>query len=177
MILWIINNINKLKNKRLPTNLIIDIDGVMTNGQMVYSKNKKEFKIFGPDDSDAIKILKKFINIIFISADKRGFAITKRRIKFDMNMRLYLVDGRKRKSILQKRYDLSRSIFIGDGIFDHLVMQSCFYSITVKDALDHVKKNADYVIKRAGANRAVAEASIHILKKFFKKSFEKITNE
>ncbi len=166
-----------MKKKNLPNNFIIDIDGVMTDGQMVYSKNKKEFKIFGPDDNDALKILKKYLNIIFITADKRGFLITKRRIQQDMKMKLYLVNGRDRKNILQKKYDLSKSIFMGDGIFDYLVMKKCFYSITVKDSLDHVKKNADYVVDRTGANRAVAEASIHILKKFFNKSFEKIIDE
>ena len=53
-------------------NLIIDVDGVMTTGQFLYSSKGKEYKIFGPHDTDGLKIIKDKINIVFISADKRG---------------------------------------------------------------------------------------------------------
>ena len=86
--------------KKIPNNFIIDIDGIMTNGNMIYSYKKKEFKIFGPDDNDALKVLSNYINIIFITADKRGFAISQKRIEHDMKMKLFLVDGKKRKNTI-----------------------------------------------------------------------------
>ena len=42
------------------------------------------------------------------------------------------------------------------------------------NALDHVLKEANYVTKRKSGDRAVAEAVIHILKFFFKVTFNKI---
>ena len=52
----------------------------MTTGQFFYDENGKRYKVFGPDDADALKILKRFMNIVFVSADKRGFKISKKRI-------------------------------------------------------------------------------------------------
>ena len=63
---------------------------------------------------------------------------------------------------------------MGDGIFDHIIMKKVGYAITVKNALQHVK-NANYITSCDGSDRAVAEASIHIVKKFFKINFEDIT--
>ena len=56
---------------------------------------------------------------------------------------------------------------MGDGIFDHLIMKKSFYSIAPETfKLDHVKREASYVTKNRPAERAVAEAVIHIIKKF-----------
>ena len=41
-------------------NFIIDVDGVLSTGQFLYDVNGKRFKIFGPDDNDALKLLKSF---------------------------------------------------------------------------------------------------------------------
>ena len=48
-----------------PKFLIIDVDGVMTTGQFFYSEKGKVFKVFGPDDNDALSILSRYIKIHF----------------------------------------------------------------------------------------------------------------
>ena len=40
--------------KMKPKYFILDVDGVMTTGQFMYSKNGKIFKVFGPHDSDGL---------------------------------------------------------------------------------------------------------------------------
>ena len=75
---------------------ILDVDGVMTTGQFLYDSNGKAFKIFGPDDSDGLKILSEHINIHFVSADKRGFEISKKRIVDDLGYDLDLVSSAER---------------------------------------------------------------------------------
>ena len=37
--------------------LILDADGIMTNGQFYYSIEGKAFKVFGADDNDALSLL------------------------------------------------------------------------------------------------------------------------
>ena len=147
--------------------LIIDVDGVMTTGHFIYSSKGKLYKIFGPDDNDALSLLKKHIKIEFITGDKKGFAISKKRIVDDMNYKLYLVSTTKRLEWLREKYDLSKLIYIGDGIFDHYVMKNVGYSIAPQNADNLAKKSAKYITKRNGGERAVAEACLHILKKFF----------
>ena len=56
-----------------------------------------------------------------------------------------------------------------DGIFDHYVMKKVRYSIATNDSDTNAKKYANFVTKRNGGNRAVAEACMHILKKIFEK--------
>ena len=42
-----------------PKVFILDVDGVMTTGQILYSENGKTMKVFGPDDHDGLSLLKK----------------------------------------------------------------------------------------------------------------------
>ena len=72
-----------------PKNFIIDVDGVMTDGKFHYSNQKKIFKVFGADDNEGLKILSKYLNIYFITSDRRGYKISKRRITEDMNYDLF----------------------------------------------------------------------------------------
>ena len=83
-----------------------------------------------------------------------------------MKMSLLLIGNIDRLKILSRKFDLKECVFIGDGIFDHFTMKKSGYSITIADSLDHVKKNANFVTKRRGGNRAVAEACLHLLKNF-----------
>ena len=71
-----------------PKVLILDVDGVMTTGQLLYSENGKTMKVFGPDDHDGLSLLKKFLEIRFITGDKTGFKISKRRIVKDIKFPL-----------------------------------------------------------------------------------------
>ena len=55
-----------MKRKVIPKYFILDVDGVITNGKMIYDKSGKKYKTFGPDDLDALKILQSFIKIYFV---------------------------------------------------------------------------------------------------------------
>ena len=70
-----------------PKVFILDVDGVMTNGQFLYSKEGKEMKVFGPDDNDALCLLKPYLEIRFVTGDKKGFKISKKRINDDMKFK------------------------------------------------------------------------------------------
>jgi len=153
------------KNK--PTIFILDVDGVMTTGQFLYSEVGKVMKVFGPDDNDALSLLKYYLKIHFVTGDKKGFAISKKRIVDDMNFDLSLVSTIKRLDWIKLNYPLDEVIYMGDGIFDHYAMQGVKYSIAPANADIHAKKYANYVTERAGGDRAVAEACLHILDKFF----------
>ena len=146
---------------------ISDVDGVMTTGQFMYSKEGKVLKTFGPDDSDALSVLRTFIPIIFVTGDKKGFEITRKRIVEDMGYDLKLVSTVKRIDWINQQYNPERVIYMGDGIFDALVMRKVGYSIATSDSDEKAQSAADYVTKRAGGERAVAEACIHIIDKFF----------
>lgn len=149
-----------------PKCFILDVDGVLTDGGFYYSAEGKVLKKFGADDNDALSLLRPYIDIVFVTGDKRGFQISEKRIN-DMHFPLELVSTIKRIDWIKERYNPSEVIYMGDGIFDHYVMKEVGYSISTSDGDAHAKKYADYVTEREGGKRAVAEACLHIMDKFF----------
>ena len=150
-----------------PEVFILDVDGVMTTGQFLYAAEGKVYKVFGADDADGLSLLKRFVPIRFITGDKRGFPISERRIVQDMGYPLDLVSTTARAEWLAERFDLARTIFMGDGIFDHLLMRKVGYAIAPANAHPYAKAGANYVTSCTGGNRAVAEACLHLLEVFF----------
>jgi 3-deoxy-D-manno-octulosonate 8-phosphate phosphatase (KDO 8-P phosphatase) len=150
-----------------PVVFILDVDGVMTTGQFLYTSEGKVMKVFGADDNDGLSLLNNYIKIQFVTGDKKGFPISKRRIVDDMGFDLDIVSTIKRIDWIKDRYPLESVIYMGDGIFDHYVMSKVGYSIAPANADNNAKKYATFVTQRSGGDRAVAEASLHILDKFF----------
>ena len=152
------------KNK--PKYLVFDVDGVMTTGHQIYSKNGKTYKIFGAHDHDGIKILKKSIKIIFITADKIGLDISKKRIVSDMGQKLFLVSELSRFNFIGK-FGFENVIYMGDGIHDAKIIKKCLFGICPNNARKEAKDVADYITPSNSAEGAVLDACLKIGKKFF----------
>jgi 3-deoxy-D-manno-octulosonate 8-phosphate phosphatase (KDO 8-P phosphatase) len=146
---------------------ILDVDGVLTNGQFFYTAEGKAMKAFGPDDHDALSLLQPHLEIRFITGDKKGYPISRKRIVDDMKFPLDLVSTIRRTEWLGERYALNQVIYMGDGLFDHYVMKSVGYAIAPANADALARKHAHFVTQRPGGDRAVAEACLHLLEKFF----------
>lgn len=150
----------------IPKVFILDVDGVLTDGGFYYTSEGKVMKKFGADDNDALSLLRPYMEIIFVTGDKRGFEISNKRVT-DMHFDLELVSTIKRIEWIKNRYDPKTVVYMGDGIFDHYVMKEVGYSISTSDGDEHARKHADYITERKGGNRAVAEACLHLMDKFF----------
>jgi 3-deoxy-D-manno-octulosonate 8-phosphate phosphatase (KDO 8-P phosphatase) len=150
-----------------PGVLVLDVDGVLTDGKIYYNQNGKMFKVFGADDNEALAQLGKFIEIHVVTADIRGFHITAKRVIDDMNLKLDLVSAAERPDWIENMYSNKRCIYMGDGIYDWKVFQKVDYGIAPANAYDKTLQNANFVTLRKGAEGAVTEACDHILGKFF----------
>lgn len=150
-----------------PLHFILDVDGVLTTGQFFYTAEGKTMKVFGADDNDGLSLLKEKLEIRFITGDKRGFAISKKRIVDDMHYKLDLVSTIRRIDWIREHCEPQRTIYMGDGIFDHYVMEKVGYSIAPANSHPFALQRASYVTAACGGCGAVAEACLHILEKFF----------
>lgn len=145
------------------TTVIFDVDGVFTNGQFLYDSEGKKYKVFGPHDSDGIKLLiSNGIHVAAISADHRGFLITKKRME-DIGIDVKLVSEQARASYFESLDDLSSTCFMGDGHYDAKIFPSVAYSIAPSNAVDVALNAASFVTKSKGGEGAVYEACLHIL--------------
>ena len=147
---------------------VLDCDGVLSDGRFFYNKDGKFIKCYGSDDWDLIKDIKEFIPVVFITADKKGFSITEKRIVSEMGWELHMVSHypKERWEWMKNKFPDKKIIYMGDGCYDFFALENCFFGITTKDALEHVKDVSDFITKRSGGDRAVAEACIHLMARF-----------
>lgn len=148
-------------------NFVLDVDGVLTDGSYLYTAEGKVMKSFGPDDHDALLLLRPYMNIVMITGDKKGFEITKKRVEIDMKFPLHQVSTFERVKWIKENFDPNETIYMGDGIFDIGVFDAVAYSIAPANAFYKTKEKADFVTQSRGGDSAVAEAVIHIMEKFF----------
>lgn len=144
--------------------IITDVDGVLTDGSFLYSEKGKIYKRFGPHDSDGVKILRSMdISIRSITADKKGFEITKKRTS-DLNIDLILVPEEDRLNWIKSNCNLKTTAFIGDGLYDAAVMKICALSFAPANAVDLTKKFATKVIDTYGGNGVLLSIALMFLK-------------
>ena len=158
--------------KTKPSFLIIDVDGVMTTGQFIYSNIGKIYKIFGPHDADGLNLLKKKIKILFVSADRRGFNISKKRIQDDLGYNLKFSHHDTRFKFI-KKLGFDNVIYIGDGIHDVSLLKKVRMGIAPKNARIEARKASNYVTRSNSGDGAVLDAAIKINNTFFSKNKKK----
>ena len=146
---------------------MLDVDGVLTTGHFFYTAEGKVGKVFGPDDHDALVLLKPYLDIVVVTGDHRGFEITKKRVADDMKLELKLVSTVQRAAWFKENTHPADAIYMGDGIFDAFVFPHVGYAIAPANAAPTTKARADFVTQASGGDRAVAEACLHILERFF----------
>ncbi len=153
--------------KKVPKYFILDVDGVMTDGTFLYSEKGKIFKRFGPHDSDGLKIISKYLNVMFVSSDKRGFKISKKRITDDMGYKIKLVLQENRLKFIRDNFGLKNVVYMGDGIFDAPILKKVLFGIAPQNSRIEAKKMANFITPSNAANGAVLDACLKILNKFF----------
>jgi len=144
--------------------LVLDVDGVLTDGGFWYDETGKVLKRFGPDDSDALAMLQERLEIRFVSADHRGFPISRRRVE-DMGYDLDLVPSTERLDWIAERWPLECTAYMGDGVLDPPILSAVGFAIVPADGDRAARAAADLVTERSGGDRAVAEACLHLLER------------
>jgi 3-deoxy-D-manno-octulosonate 8-phosphate phosphatase (KDO 8-P phosphatase) len=147
--------------------LLLDVDGVLTGGEIIYDNEGRELKIFNVKDGLGIYLLSKFaIGVVIITA--KDSPVVRRRAK-DMHIDK-VIGGKLPKSRvipqLLKKYNVKKDeiCFIGDDLIDIGVMKIVGVPVAVNDAPFEVKKTALYVSRYNGGQGAVRDVVECILK-------------
>ena len=98
--------------------VISDVDGCITTGHFIYTINGKAAKVFGANDHEGVKLLRKNnIDVEFITADRVGYTITQKRMS-ELKCECNIFSETERLDYIKsklKEYDLV--FFFGDGLF------------------------------------------------------------
>ena len=155
------DNILKEKLEKIKL-LICDVDGVLTDGTLIYTTNGEEAKNFSVLDGVGFHMINRLdIDLKTAWITGRECATTSYRgekLKID---RVYNGVIRKIESYneLKKDYNLEdhEICFIGDDIIDMPLFEKVGLAISVPNAPDYVSKHAHYITSKAGGHGAVRE--------------------
>jgi 3-deoxy-D-manno-octulosonate 8-phosphate phosphatase (KDO 8-P phosphatase) len=162
----------KLKKIQL---LLLDVDGVLTDGRIIYSDAGSQIKEFNVRDGLGIKlVIAAGIKVGIVTGRKSGALHHRCR---DLGIP-YLYEGVRQKDQLLERIveqtgvDADRAAFVADDIPDLCLMRRVGLSIAVADAHELVKKYANWITSAPGGCGAVREVCEALLKA--RGSWEKI---
>jgi 3-deoxy-D-manno-octulosonate 8-phosphate phosphatase (KDO 8-P phosphatase) len=156
--------IEKAKKIKL---LLLDVDGVLTDGRIIYDSRGQDMKFFDVHDGMGVYALKKSgIKTILITA--KGSRAIKPRAR-DMQVASVYENISPKTKVLDrilKQYSVSPEeiCFVGDDLVDLCLMQSVGFPIAVFNAAPEIKQAASYVTLREGGRGAVREVAELILK-------------
>ncbi len=147
--------------------VILDVDGVLTDGRIILDNTGNEFKSFHVRDGHGIKLLTKAgIKVAIITGRKSG--VVERRAEELGITELYQGVFKKLsvyESLLQKyKCRDEEAAFMGDDIVDIELLKRAGFSAVPADADEGVKKWAVFISTKKGGRGAVREFVDVILK-------------
>jgi len=147
--------------------LIMDVDGVMTGGQIILDGNGNEFKAFHVRDGHGIKMAQRSGMTVAIITGRGSKVVEARAAELGIaEVHQKSFDKLVTYRDILKRLGLKEeeSAFIGDDIVDIPVMSRVGLAFAVADAEPYVKKAAHMVTERKGGQGAVREVIDLLLK-------------
>lgn len=154
----------KIKKVKL---LLLDVDGVLTDGRIIYDSRGRDSKFFDVHDGLGVYLLSKAgIKTILITA--KGSRAIKPRAR-DMRVAEVFADISPKSLALEKilkKYHVSveEVCFVGDDLVDLCMMKRVGFPIAVFNACPEIKQAAAYITLRQGGRGAVREVAELILK-------------
>ena len=156
------------------SNVIFDVDGVLTDGTFYYSIDGKVLKRFGSHDAQAISKCLTFFNLQLISADKRGFEISKLRADH-LGLPITLVPEDLRSDWILEHFVREETALVVDSFTDIPSLMSVARSFAPINAHPELINRVSDVLKASGGGGAVAEVLDILLYEKFKKHLWEIS--
>jgi len=155
----------KAKNVRC---LVLDVDGVLTDGSLYFSPEGECIKQFNVQDGLGIKLLQNAGIVVGIITARQSEIIMTRAQALGIaadNVFMGQEDKREAFNTLMTRHGLSPNdmAHMGDDLPDLALLQSAGFAISVPNGHAIVREHADYVTQQLGGRGAVREAAEFIL--------------
>ncbi len=151
----------KIKKKLFKIKLLLlDVDGVLTDGGIYIDNKGNEIKRFNVKDGSGIKMAKQCgIEVGLITGRKSKIVITRAK---ELEVKLVYQGVKKKHLLLEKiikdlKVKKEEIAYIGDDVIDLKILKEVGCKVAVNDAHFAIKKNADIVTKKRGGEGAVRE--------------------
>lgn len=147
--------------------LLLDVDGVLTDGSITYSDSGEQVKTFNSKDGLGLRLLMNSGIRVGIITGRKSKALKYRCENLGITL---LYEGTSDKSaafekiIMETGIPAHKIAFVGDDLIDLPVMKKAGLSFCVSDAPDEVKHHSHIITIREGGRGAVREICENILK-------------
>jgi 3-deoxy-D-manno-octulosonate 8-phosphate phosphatase (KDO 8-P phosphatase) len=147
----------KIKDLKL---LILDVDGVLTDGRLFFDDSGKEYKCFHARDGHGIKLLRQSGVEVAVISGRKSSSVALRMKNLGVEL-VYQGHENKRSAfaeILQRLVLKPAQVaHVGDDVLDLPVMVQAGFAVAVADAHFAVKQRADFCTQSPGGLGAVRE--------------------
>ncbi|MBU1343044.1 MAG: HAD-IIIA family hydrolase [Proteobacteria bacterium] len=147
--------------------LLLDVDGVLTDGSIIYSDSGEQIKRFNSKDGFGLRLLMDSGIGVGIITGRKSKALEYRCKNLGITL---LFDNIKDKSktldtiTAQTGITVDKIAFVGDDLIDLPAMKRVGVSFCVSDACREVKDHSDIITSQKGGQGAVREICDSILK-------------
>lgn len=147
--------------------LVLDVDGVLTDGRLYYGQDGQELKAFNTLDGHGLKLLQRNNIKVAIVTGRSSAAVARRAQELGITL---LIQGREDKwealqEILQDDPVKAENIAcMGDDLPDLYIMRRVALALTVPNAHPVVRQHAHWQSHARGGEGAVREACDMILR-------------
>ena len=147
--------------------ILMDMDGCLTTGHIIYSSNGEDIKMFHTHDGFGLARIKMFGLKMAIISGMSSPVNSRRTAKFNFD---HLFENVQDKLVpfeeMKTKYNLKDENFayIGDDVFDIPLLEKVGFSCCPNNAIEEVKDHVHYVCKKNGGEGAVREMIDMILK-------------
>ena len=147
--------------------LVLDVDGVLTDGALIINGDGSESKSFCSLDGHGIKMWRRAgLKVAFLSGRESNptkYRVEQLEVDYVFQNCFDKLETIK-KFLEQTRVSAEKVAYIGDDLPDLPVIRYVGFGVAVANAVDEVKQYADYVTSRSGGSGAVREVIELILK-------------
>ena len=146
--------------------LLLDVDGVLTDGRLYYGNDGEELKAFDIQDGLGIKLLQNAGIKVGIITGRSSVLVERRAKELGID---HLIQGREDKltalnELLEKiTFDLEEIAFVGDDLPDLAIIRRVGLGITPANGNHLIASQALWQTKKSGGNGAVREVAELIL--------------
>lgn len=154
------------KNSKI-THLVLDVDGVFTDGKVLFSENGELAKSFDMRDGMGLEILRQFGVKVMVMTSENSALVTARMKKLKIET-VFL--GAKDKFSLLQNYCLQNDLqsnnlaYVGDDVNDMANMCRVGWSFAPANAMDEIKQIADVNLSKKSGEGAIREVAQFIKK-------------
>jgi 3-deoxy-D-manno-octulosonate 8-phosphate phosphatase (KDO 8-P phosphatase) len=147
--------------------LVLDVDGVLTDGKIILSPAGEETKAFHVRDGSGMKIWHRVGKKLAVITGRASPAVALRAKDLDVNalrMGALVKLPAYREVLAELGVSSNRVAVVGDDLPDIPLMRHCAFPIAVADAVQEARDQAAYVTHAPGGCGAVREVIELILK-------------